>query len=268
MKKIKFKLPVLFLSKRQVYVVVTAFLTFCLFAIQQLPDFYRYPSIIVMGIVTYFLTAFCLREELEKHEWITLLILPTLFTISLSYFYFLLPVRLITRLPMAIFYALGYYALLLTENIFNVSSLRSIQLLRAAQAVGFYLTLITFFFFSDLLFTFHALFVVNLLLTFIFSFLLFLQYLSSINLAKTIEKRVVIYSLCLAVIIAELAMSISFWPLRTLTSALFLTSSFYALLGIGGYEIQEKLSKRVVSEFIFIPVFVFVLLLLTTSWTY
>lgn len=267
MKKIKIRFSPLSLSKRQLFVVTTVFLTFGLIATQLLSTVYRYPSVLILGILSYFLSAFCLKEDLEKHEWLTLLVLPTFFTLAVSYFYFLLPVRWITRLPVALFFALGFYALLLTENIFNVSSGRTIQLIRAAQTVGFYLTLITGFLFMDLLFSLHLVFYLNMFIGSIVIFLLFIQYFWSLRLTSGIEKKVWFYALVMGLLLSELILAISFWPVKTLNGALFLSSALYALLGIGGYEIQERLFKRVTIEFIAVPLFVFILILLATSWT-
>lgn len=270
MRKIKirfnsFHLPKI--PKRQIFILSTLFLTAGLIATQLLPTAFRYPSVLVLGFLSFLLAAFCLREDLSQHEWLTLLALPTLFTLGVSYFYFLLPVRWITRLPVAVFYALGYYGVLLTENIFNVSAGRTIQLIRAAQTVGFYLTLVTCFLFLDLLFSLHLPFFINFLLVFAALTLLFVQNFWSVLLTDKVEKTVWIYAIIFAIATAQIALAISFWPVRTLTSSLFLTSIFYAFLGIGGYELQERLFKRVALEFITVPIFVFILMLLTTSWT-
>lgn len=267
MKKIKIKIPVISLSKRQIFVAVTLFLTFGLIGTQLIPVQLRYFSVLILGFMAYFLTAFSLREDLKKHEWLTLLVLPTFYTLSISYFYFLLPVRWITRLPMAFIFAFGYYALLLTENIFNISSARSIQLLRAAQAVGFYITLITYFLLTDLLLSLRLNFFANVLLGFIIYFMLLVQYLWSVVLTPKIEKRIWTYSLIIALCMAEFTLALSFWPVRTLTGALLLSSVFYAFMGTMGYELQEKLTMRVIYEFISLPVIVLILSLITTSWT-
>ncbi|MBI3384734.1 hypothetical protein HY030_00905 [Candidatus Gottesmanbacteria bacterium] len=267
MRKIRFKLSNFNFSKRQIFVISTLLLTLGLIATQLLPTAFRYPSVLLLGFFSFLFSAFCLREDLSKHEWLTLLTLPTLFTLGVSYFYFLLPVRWITRLPVAVFYALGYYGVLLTENIFNVSAGRTIQLIRAAQTVGFYLTLITCFLFLDLLFSLHLPFFVNFLLAFMALTLLFVQYFWSVRLTDKVERMVWIYAISLAFAASQIALAISFWPVRTLTSSLFLSSIFYAFLGIGGYELQDRLFKRVALEFITVPVFVFILMFVTTSWT-
>ena len=65
---------------------------------------------------------------------------------AVAFFYFLLPVRWLTRIPVVVLYAVGIYALLLTENIYNVAADRTIALLRAAHSVGYLLTLDNVFF--------------------------------------------------------------------------------------------------------------------------
>lgn len=267
MRKIKLKINSFNFTKRQTFISSTLILTFGLIGTQLIPTDFRYPSVLLLGILAFILSVFCLREGLSRHELLTLITLPTLFTLGVSYFYFLLPVRWITRLPVAIFYGLGFYGIILTENIFNVSLGRTIQLIRAAQTVGFYLTLITCFLFLYLMFSLHLYFYLNFLLVFIALSLLFVQYFWSVCLTDKVEKTVWIYSLSMSFAISEIALAISFWPVRTLTSSLFLSCIFYAFLGIGGYELQDRLFKRIILEFITVPVFVFILMFLTTSWT-
>ncbi len=264
---LKFKLTLLKLTKRQTFVSATLVLTLGLIATQLLPLGFRYQFVLLLDLMAFLLAAFCLREDLKKHEWLTLLVLPTFFTMGISYFYFLLPVRWITRLPVAFLYALGFYALLLTENIFNVSSQRTIQLIRAAQTVGYYLTLVTCFLFIDLLFSLHLPFFINAIVIFVISLLLFVQYFWSIALTDRIEKTIWVYSFVFALCLAEITMGLSFWPVRTLTGSLFLTSVFYTFLGIGGYQLQQKLLKRVAIEFSIVSIFAFILMFITTSWT-
>ena len=134
------------LSKRQQFVGITVILTFLMMLTQLVPSDFRYVLVVIMALVTYLLTAFALRDDLKGAEWVSLLTLPTLFTAGVALFYFLLPSRWLTRIPIVGLYAVGLYALLLTENIYNVAATRTIALLRAAHSVGFLLTLSTFFF--------------------------------------------------------------------------------------------------------------------------
>ncbi|MCL5675728.1 MAG: hypothetical protein M1120_01220 [Patescibacteria group bacterium] len=254
------------LSKRQLFVVITLLLTAGVLGQHFLSLRYSYLGVGLLGLLSLVLSWYCLREDMSGIKHLTLLILPTLFTLAVGYFYYLVPVRLITRLPFALFYALGFYAILLTENIFNVASGRTIQLIRAAQAVGFYLTLITVFLLYDLTFSLHLYFWANGFLVFIFSFLLILPSLWYITLEDRIGKSVWYFTFLLSLVLAEFALAFSFWPVLTLTEAIFLTGVFYTLLGISQYYLAEKLFRRATLEFLLVAGIIFILTLLTTSW--
>lgn len=263
----KFKLKFKPFSKRQLFVFSTIFLVLILLATQLISVQYRYPATLIVVLASFVFSAFCLREDLSRHEWLTLLILPTMFTLAVSYFYFLLPVRWITRLPVAVFYGIGFYALLLTENIFNVAGERTIQLIRAAQTVGFYLTIVTSFLLFYLVMSLNLPFYANGLTFFVVSLLLFVQHLWSVELTEHVERKTWTFSLVLALLMGEIGLTLSFWPLKTLTAGLMLTSLFYALLGLAGYHLQERLLRRVAFEFVIVPLIIFLIAFLTTSWT-
>lgn len=95
------------LSKRQQLVVITLILTLGLVMTQVVSTDLRYTFVVILSILAYGFSAFGLREDLKGIEWVTLLTLPTLFTGAIALFYFLLPVRWLTRVPVAVLYALG-----------------------------------------------------------------------------------------------------------------------------------------------------------------
>lgn len=253
------------LSKRGQLVLVTAILTLFLIATQLVSFEDRAKMIFSLSILTLFLSAWALRENLKGVKWITLLILPTFFSGAVGSFYFLLPVRWLTRLPSVSLFALSMYALLLTGNIYNVATERSIGLLRVAQSVGFLLTLITYFLLSETILSFHLSSLLNFILIFICSFLLILQSLWSVRLGDNVKKEVLyggVVSLCLA----ELVFIFSFWPVKITIEALFLTTTFYVLVGVTQQYLLGRLFKKAVTEFLAVLFAVFLLLLFTTSW--
>lgn len=255
------------LTKRQIFVGVTGILTLGLLATQLLGGRFGYQGAAVLGLIAFFLSWYALREEMFGIKHLMLLTLPTLFTLAVSYFYFLVPVRWITRLPFAFFFALGFYAILLTENIFSVAATtRTIQLIRAAQAVGFYLTLITVFLLFDIIFSLRLPFYANFASVFLISFLLILPSLWQVQMEERIGKLVWYFSLLLSLVLAEFALSFSFWPIKALTEAIFLASVFYTLLGISQYYLAEKLFRRATVEFLVVAGIIFILTFLTTSW--
>lgn len=197
---------------------------------------------------------------------IMVLLLPPLYTAGVGLFYFLLPVGWLTRLPVALFYALGMYSLLLTENIFSVAAIRTIQLLRAAHAVGFLLTLVTSFFLYDTILSFRLPFWMNFLLVYLATFPLMLQGYWSVKLEEQLSKKILLYAGLLGFGVAEVALFLSFWPVTVTVGSLFLTTMLYVLLGLFQHHIDERLFIRTAYEYIFVGVVVFITVLLTTSW--
>lgn len=254
------------LTKRQQFVLITGILTTLLMTSQLVPLEFRYPMVAVMFLASYFLTAFGLREDLTGVEWATLLTLPSLFTAAMVLFYFLLPTRWATRLPIAILYAVGMYALLLTENIYNVAAARTIALLRAAHSVGFLLTLVTYFLLVQTVLAYRFSGWTITLLVGLVTFPLVLQFFWAMNLEPTIGKRVKDITVIVTLVLAELAWIFSFWPVRTTLLALFLTTCFYGLVGMGQQYLTDRLYKRTVWEFFGVVAIVLAIILFTVNW--
>jgi hypothetical protein len=254
------------LSKRQQFVIAVLLLTSGLVTTQLATPDFRYPMVAALAVASYILCAFCLREDLKGNEWATLLILPTMFTAAVSLFYFLLPVRWLTRLPVATLYAVGMYALLLTENIYNVAASRTIALLRAAHSVGFLLTLSTFFLLIQTLLALRLPAYLNSLGAIAITFPLTVQILWAMELDAKVGKRVRDLSVIVTAVIAEVMWIFSFWPAKTTLLALFLTTCFYGLAGMGQQYLSDRLYKRTVWEFFAVVAIVFILLMLASNW--
>jgi hypothetical protein len=253
-------------TKRQQFVGITMILTMLLTLTQLMPLDFRYPMVGALFVVSYFLCAFALREDLRGAEWATLLILPSFFTAAVALFYFLLPTRWLTRVPVAVLYAVGMYALLLTENIYNVAAARTIALLRAAHSVGFLLTLATYFLLVQTVLAYRWDGWANAFLIGAVTYPLTIQILWAMNLEPEVGKGVKDLTLVITIIAIELTWIFSFWPVRTTIFALFLTTCFYGLAGMGQQYLAERLYKRTVWEFFGVVAIVFVILLLTVNW--
>ncbi|MBI4999357.1 hypothetical protein HZB97_01125 [Candidatus Gottesmanbacteria bacterium] len=253
-------------SKREKFALIIAILTIGLLAVQLATPSFRYPLTAGLVGLTYILSVWGLREDLRGVEWLTLFILPTMYAAAVPLFYFLLPVRWLTRLPTAILFALGMYAILLVENIYNVAAIRTIQLLRAAHSVGLLLTLLTTFLIFAIIFSLHLPFYWNLLLVFVVSFPLSLQSLWAMKLEAKINKEIFLYTLVISLVLAQLAFVFSFWPIQTIIEALFLTTVFYSLVGMVQQQLVERLFRQTMIEFIAVSAIVFILVLLTTRW--
>lgn len=254
------------LTKRQQFVAVTLVLTLGLVLTQLVPVEMRYPMVAILAVITYFLSAFALREDLRGIEWVTLLTLPTLFTAAVGLFYFLLPVRWLTRLPVAVLYAVGIYALLLTENIYNVAANRTIGLLRAAHSVGFLLTLVTYFLLLQTVLAFRLIFWANTFFVVLLSLLLIFQSLWAMELALVVSRRAWQFTLTLALVLGQLVWAFSFWPVATTLQALFLTTGFYGLVGMAQQYLVEKLYKKNVVELFAVVAIVLAVVMIATRW--
>lgn len=253
-------------SKRQQFVGITLILTICLVMTQLVSGEYRYPMVVFLTIVAYGLCAFGLREDLKGVEWITLLTLPTLFTAAVSLFYFLLPIRWLTRLPIATLYAIGIYALLLTENIYNVAVNRTIALLRAGHSVGFLMTLVTYFLLLQTIFAFRLPALGNVLFVLLITVPLALETLWATTLEGHISPRVWSLTIVLSLVLMQLSWVFSFWPVRSTLFALFLTTVFYSLGGMAQQYMVEKLYKKSVIEFFSVSFIVYIIVFLATHW--
>ncbi|MBU2577576.1 hypothetical protein KKA69_01970 [Patescibacteria group bacterium] len=256
----------MFLTKRRKFIFSCLLLTAGLSFIQFGNVENRYLAITILSLLPIPLTLWSLKEALKGPVWLLSWILPVLFTAGIGLFYFLLPGSLIAAIPIIIFYFLGMYALFLSENIFSVASIRTIQLFRSASAAGFLLTLITSFLLYDTVFSFRLKFYENASLVFISSFLLFLHGNWSVNLDEKIDKKLLLYSLIPALGMGEIALVLSFWPTAITLGSLFLTSLVYVSLGIVQAKLSDRLFKKTVQEYLTVGLVVLLILLSYTTW--
>ncbi len=254
------------LTKRQQFVILTGVLSIGLIMTQLASTDWRYPMAIGLSLLAFFFSAIALREDLRGIEWVSLLTLPALFTAAVCLFYFLLPARWLTRVPFVVLYAVGMYALLLTENIYNVAADRTIALLRAAHSVGFLITLFTYFLLVQTVMAFRLPFYLNALFVGIISFLLVFQSLWAVVLEPVVSRRVWHLTIITSVVLAELSWVFSFWPTQSTLKVLLFTTSFYGIVGMAQQYLVEKLYKKNVVEFFSLCAIVFAIILLATRW--
>jgi len=254
------------ITKRQKFIASTVILAAGLLTVQFVNIAWRYQTIAGLAVLTYFLSAWSLSEGLSGIEWLTVLTLPTLFTAGVGLFYFLIPVSWLARLPVIALYSLGLYALLLTENIFSVAAIRTIQLLRSAQTVGFLLTLATCFFLFDTVLSYRFNPWLNFFLVFGVSFPLFLQGLWYINLEEKISRQIWLYTIGLSMVLAELSLAFSFWPVNVAVGSLALTTVAYVNLGLAQHHLSERLFPRTTREYLTTGFLVLLIIFLTTRW--
>lgn len=254
------------MSKRRRFVITSTLLSLGFIAIQFLNNQNRFWAIGVLGIATLVLFAWSLWGTLGRNITLLTLILPTTFTLGVGIFWFLLPTNIYTRIPIVLFYGIGIYVLSLTMNIFTVSAVRTIALLRAARGVGFVLSLVTSFLVYDAILSLRAEIYVLVALVLLVSFPLFLQGLWSVLLETSISKDLFVLSLTSSLVIAEIAAALYFWPVTVVVGSLFLTVAFYVILGLGQAKLDGRLFPSIVREHLIVGTLVFIAMFFATHW--
>lgn len=255
------------MSKRRRFILSSFLLSLGFIAIQFLDNRFRFPVIGFLTLITPLLFFWSLKEGLGKNLTLLTLILPMFFTAGVGFFWFLLPVNFWARLPVIFLYGIGVYALSLTLNIYTVAAtIRTIALLRAARGVGFVLTLLTSFLVFDAILSFKLSFWANSLLSLVFSFPLFFQGFWSVNLEKESKPELLLISAVSALVIAEVALALFFWPVTVVGGSSFLTIAVYILLGLGQAKLEQKLFVQTVKEYLWIGTVVFIGMFIATHW--
>ncbi|MFZ2199671.1 MAG: hypothetical protein WAV40_02705 [Microgenomates group bacterium] len=236
-------------SKRRKFLLVSILLSLGLLIVQRLPIESRYSAILFFAIASYLLSAWSLFKDLHGVNWLINLILPTLYPVSVALFYFLLPQAPITRAIVVFLFGLSMYGLLLTANIFAVASIRTIQLLRAARAVGFLLSIMTSAFLFHVIYSLHLAGWSVALLVFVVALPILWQGAWSYVVTSTI-KREFYYGLVGAVVIAEMALALTFWLISVPLSSVVLAMGMYVTLGLFQHDLEGRLFNRTIQEYL------------------
>jgi hypothetical protein len=254
------------MSKRRRFVIASSILALGFVAVQFLTDQNRFWAIAVLGLMTIILFFWSLFEGLGKNMTLLTLVLPTIFTLGVGTFWFLLPANIFARIPIVIFYGIGIYVLCLTMNIFSVSAIRTIALLRAARGVGFVLSLVTSFLVFDAILSLRSSLYYLLPLVFVISFPLFMQGFWSVVLEKEFSKDILVLSAVSTLVMAETAAVLFFWPVTVVVGSLFLTVTFYILMGLGQSKLEGRLFLATVREHLVVGALVLISMFFATHW--
>ncbi len=255
------------MEKKKRFVLATSFLTLVFLAIELFLNIdWYYQGVLFLGLLTALVLFLTFKDFVEKWIfWPVLIFLPVSFTLSAALFYFLIPKTWLFLTSG--FFFLGLYSSFLIENVFLVSlQVKTVPLYRAAHTVSFLLLLLISFFFFNTIFSFRFPFWANALLVALATFPL--AYFSSWSslLAETQASTVLRYSVIVSLIMAQVALAISFWPLGVNLSSLYMVSFFYVIGGLTRAALRERLFKTTIKEFIWVGIGIFLALFLTTSW--
>jgi len=253
-------------TKRRKFVLASIILSLGLLVTQLVSQEWRYGVIAGISALSGILALWALYQDLKGIGWGISLVLPVLYPTAVALFYFLLPEKALTRTVILILFGIGMYAIFLTENIFVVASLRTIQLARAAQAVGFLFTLLIAFFLFDTIFSFKLAGWWNAGLVLVTSFPLVLHGVWSVDLSDRLPEKLWIYAAGLAIGMGQLALMISFWPVSIVVASLFLVTGLYVGLGLMQHQLGERLFQQTIREYVQVGVIVLIVTFIAARW--
>jgi hypothetical protein len=217
-------------------------------------------------LVSYGATFFSLYEGIEKIEWYMLFLMPVLLSVAMYLFYFLFPVRWLTRIPFILIYSISMYAALLSSNIFNVGVEKNLQLYRAGFSVNYFIQTMVFFLFGNVLASFHWGFLANAMTFALLSFGMSLQLYWSIRLDMHLRKEVLNHAWLTALLVGEGSLLLSFFPLQESIFALVVAVLYYCIAGLTHLHLDERLFKHSVREYAMILIVILAILILSIAW--
>ena len=237
------------MRRREKFVVSSVLLSLGLLAVQYVNLEYRYAAVAILSILTYLISAWTLNDDLQAHEWVTIVPLPSLYSLSVGLFYFLLPESLMSRIVILGLFGIGMYGLYLTSNILSVAKGRTIQLLYAAHAIGMLFTILTSLLFLNTIFSLKLAWYLNGLLVGLSHLLLILISLWGVNIEAKLSQEVMILTGLLTLVMTELGIVFSFLPFSVWHSTLFIMSVLYISLGILHSYLRGMLFENTLREY-------------------
>ncbi|MEI8067732.1 MAG: hypothetical protein WCG91_02130 [Candidatus Shapirobacteria bacterium] len=260
------------MSKRIKYLISSILSAIGFWFFLSLPYESHYYGLLV-GVV---LTTFCfwfglgIIFENDIYTRIMSITLPVGFFIGFGLFAALLPSSLITSLITSLLFGVVIYVIFLVENVFLVAiGSRTPPLYRAAYTVSLMMLLLTAFFLFNSLFSFKFYYWLNTILVFVISLIVFLYHFYAVTIELPDDgkqKNIVNHVLIPSVLMAELGLVFSFWPVGIFKGSIYLVTIIYILSGLLQADLRERLFKRTWLTFVWIGVAIFFGILLNTSW--
>lgn len=251
------------MRRREKFVISSILLSLGLLAVQWTALEYRYFAVAIFTFITYLVSTWALKDDLQLHERFTVVPFPAMYALSVALFYFLLPEGLISQVIILMFFGVGMYALFLTSNIYSVAKGRTIQLLHAAHAVGLFFNLVTSLLLANTIFSLRLPFFLNAGLIGLVHYPLIFMSLWSVKLENEVTMRISTLAALLTLILLETALVLSFIPLSVWYNALFIMSLLYIGLGILHNYLKGRLFSRTLTEYSLVAIFVALIFLLT-----
>lgn len=253
----------MFRSKRVRIIVANLILAVLLASLNFLNERMSYPFIFFLTLISYLITYWSFGQYLYGIKLVTLFVLPVTLTATTGIFLVQTETNTWQKVLVIVLFLVLNYIINLAENIFNVSEVRSIPLLRAAHTVGYLSTLGVGYLSFLLLYNSHLNIALITLILVVFTLMLFLQAFWQIELKDGISRELILSSFAASLMTSQLGFILGFWPLSPLSTALALTTAVYTILGLIQHQIAKNITRRAILEYLFVGLSVFTLLLVT-----
>lgn len=253
------------IGKRQKFVIAIALLTLGLFFGEFQFNRFGIAIAFTLAVFTNVFLWWAIHKDAVENKSYYIFILPFFYSLAFGLFYFVTPAVFTAHLLLAAIYAFGLYSLLLSQNILTVASIRTIQLLSGARIVSFVITLISFFFLSNILYTLRIPIFPVIIILFLYTFPMIYHSLRTYSLQKGMQPTS-IWASALTICLVEAATLLWFWPSSPTVIALFLTGFFYTIVGLTHIWFERRLFKGILWEYVWVGCIVFFVLNLFTQW--
>lgn len=253
------------IDKRQKFVIAIGLLSLGLLYGEYQFERFGIAIAFSLAIFTNIFLWWAIHKDVVENKSFYIFALPFFYSLAFGLFYFLTPTVFTVRLLLMFVYAFGLYSLLLSQNILTVASIRTIQLLSGARIVSFVITLVSFFFLTNIVYTLRVTIFPIIVLLLLYTFPLIYHSLRTYSLQKGMHP-VSIWASALTVSLVEAATLLWFWPSSPTVIALFLTGFFYTIVGLTHIWFERRLFKGVLWEYVWVGTIVFFVLNLFTQW--
>jgi hypothetical protein len=254
------------MSKRQKFVFASVFLGVQLVLCRFFLFGWQHYSALLMAFFSAVVILLSLWGDLTFLSGVIVSILPASFAAGVTLFSFLLPGQWLVICLYMFLFIFSMYAIFLTENVFGVAAIRTIQLVRAAHAVGFLFTILTFLLLSNVVLAFHLSAWTNAIFIGAISLPLVFHAFWVIKLDPHLLRQTLIRTGGVVLVMMQVGFSLSFLPAPSTIVALFLTAVLYGVMGLVEQDLLRSLTLRTILEYLGVIVVVFFLLLWQSSW--
>ena len=260
------------MNKKIKFIIISAILGIAFFLFLFLPMESRYLSLLA-GV---FLVSFCYWFGLGvvfETGWfnkIALIILPSGLFVGLGLLAMLFLQNFWLMLAFSLFFGILCYVIFLVDNVFMVAiGFKTVPLYRAAYTVSLILTMLMSFLLFNNLYSYKVEFYWNFVGVFVISILIFWYQFWSIAIELADDgksKNVYDYVLVPSLLIGELALALSFWPVGIFKASILLVSGVYIISGLIQADVKDTLHKRVWNQFGLMGLAIILAILFITPW--